>query len=49
MLFLTPKRSYEFLGANILVIGISFLIAGAFFIVLAVFDLTVATLCIGGA
>ena len=39
MLFLTPKSSY----------GISILMAGVFFIVLAVFDLTVATLCIGGA
>ena len=49
MLFLTPKSSYEILGAKILENGISILMAGAFFIVLAVFDLTVATLCIGGA
>ena len=48
MLFLTPKSSYEILGAKILENGISILMAGAFFIVLAVFDLTVATLCIGG-
>ena len=47
MLFLTPKSSYEILGAKILENGISILMAGAFFIVLAVFDLTVATLCIG--
>ena len=46
MLFLTPKSSYEILGAKILENGISILMAGAFFIVL---DLTVATLCIGGA
>ena len=49
MLFLTPKSSYEILGAKILENGISILMAGAFFIVLAVFDLTVAMLCIGGA
>ena len=34
MLFLTPKSSYEILGAKILENGISILMAGAFFIVL---------------
>ena len=42
MLFLTPKSSYQILGAKILENGISIIMAGAFFAV------TVATLYIGG-
>lgn len=48
MLFLTPKSSYEILGAKILENGISILAAGAFFAVLAAIDITVATVYIGG-
>ena len=48
MLFLTPKSSYEILGAKILENGISIVIAGAFFAALAVLDMTVATIYIGG-
>ena len=42
MLFLTPKSSYQILGAKILENGISIIMAGAFF------SVTVATLYIGG-
>ena len=45
MLFLTPKSSYQILGAKILENGISIIMAGAFF---AALDVTVATLYIGG-
>jgi len=45
MLFLTPKSSYQILGAKILENGISIIMAGAF---LAAIDVTVATLYIGG-
>ena len=48
MLFLTPKSSYEILGAKILENGISIVMAGVFFALLAVLDVTVATLYIGG-
>ncbi len=48
MLFLTPKNSYQILGAKILENGISIVLTGAFFAVLAAIDLTVATLYIGG-
>ena len=48
MLFLTPKSSYEILGAKILENGISIVMAGVFFTLLAVLDVTVATLYIGG-
>lgn len=53
MLFLTPKSSYQILGAKILGAkilenGISIIMAGAFFAALAAIDVTVATLYIGG-
>lgn len=48
MLFLTPKSSYQILGAKILENGISIIMAGAFFASLAAIDMTVATLYIGG-
>ena len=48
MLFLTPKSSYQILGAKILENGISIIMAGAFFASLAAIDVTVATLYIGG-
>ena len=48
MLFLTPKSSYEILGAKILENGISIVMAGVFFALLAALDITVATLYIGG-
>ena len=46
MLFLTPKSSYQILGAKILENGISIIMAGAFFASLAAIDVTVATLYI---
>ena len=48
MLFLTPKSSYEILGAKILENGISIVMAGVFFALLAALYITVATLYIGG-
>ena len=48
MLFLTPKSSYQILGAKILENGISIVMTGVFFAVLAAIDVTVATLYIGG-
>lgn len=48
MLFLTPKSSYEILGAKILENGISIVMAGVFFALLAALDITIATLYIGG-
>lgn len=42
MLFLTPKSSYQILGAKILENGISIIMAGAFFAALAAIDVTVA-------
>ena len=48
MLFLTPKSSYEILGAKILENGISIVMAGVFFALLAALAITVATLYIGG-
>lgn len=47
MLFLTPKSSYQILGAKILENGIS-IIRQALFAALAAIDVTVATLYIGG-
>lgn len=41
MLFMTPKNSYEILGAKILENGLSILLAGAFFTGLAWIDLTI--------
>lgn len=48
MLFLTPKSSYQILGAKVLENGISIALTGVFFAVLAALDVTVATLYIGG-
>lgn len=41
MLFLTPRSSYQILGAKILENGISILLTGVFFAVLAVIDIAV--------
>lgn len=48
MLFLTPKSSYEILGAKILENGISIVLTGIFFAALAVIDFSVAIFYIGG-
>nr|WP_295278945.1 hypothetical protein [uncultured Blautia sp.] len=48
MLFLTPKSSYQILGAKVLENGISIALTGVFFAALAAIDVTVATLYIGG-
>lgn len=48
MLFLTPRNSYQILGAKILENGISIFITGAFFAVLAVVDFSIGILYIGG-
>lgn len=48
MLFLTPKNSYQILGAKVAENGISLLLAGAFFAVLAAIDISVGVLYIGG-
>lgn len=48
MLFLTPRNSYQILGAKVLENGISIFLAGAFFAALAAVDVTVAVLYIGG-
>ncbi len=48
MLFLTPKNSYQVLGAKVLENGISIFLAGAFFAVLAAVDASIGILYIGG-
>lgn len=48
MLFLTPKSSYEIMGAKILENGISILVTGLTFALLAALDVTVAIAYIGG-
>lgn len=48
MLFLTPKSSYQILGAKILENGISILITGAFFAALAAIDAAAAYFYVGG-
>ncbi|MDO4297478.1 MAG: hypothetical protein Q4C59_03240 [Lachnospiraceae bacterium] len=48
MLFLTPRNSYQVLGAKVLENGISIFLAGVFFAVLAAVDATVGILYIGG-
>lgn len=48
MLFLTPKNSYQVLGAKVLENGISIFLAGAFFAVLAAIDVSIGILYIGG-
>ena len=48
MLFLTPKNSYQILGAKVLENGIAIFVTGAFFAVLAAVDMTIGILYIGG-
>ena len=48
MLFLTPKNSYQVLGAKILENGISIFLAGVFFAALIAVDATIGILYIGG-
>lgn len=48
MLFLTPRSSYQILGAKILENGLSIAMAGVFFAALAAIDVTTAVLYIGG-
>lgn len=48
MLFLTPRSSYEVLGAKVLENGLSIFLAGAFFAALTAIDTTVALVYIGG-
>ena len=48
MLFLTPKNSYQILGAKILENGISILLTGLAFIGLAALDIAVAMVYLGG-
>ena len=48
MLFLTPKSSWQILGAKVLENGISIFITGLFFAALAAIDVSVAVLYIGG-
>lgn len=48
MLFLTPKNSYQILGAKVLENGLSIFLAGTFFAVLAAVDASIGILYIGG-
>ncbi len=48
MLFLTPKNSYQVLGAKVLENGISIFLTGVFYAAVAAVDMTVAILYIGG-
>lgn len=48
MLFLTPRNSYQILGAKVLENGISIFLSGVFFAALAAIDATVAIVYIGG-
>ena len=48
MLFLTPKNSYQVLGAKILENGLSIFLAGVFFAVLIAVDASIGILYIGG-
>ena len=48
MLFLTPKNSYQILGAKVLENGISIFITGVFFALLAAIDWSVGVIYIGG-
>lgn len=48
MLFLTPRNSYQVLGAKVLENGISLFLSGAFFAVLAAADFSIGILYIGG-
>ena len=48
MLFLTPKNSYQILGAKVLENGISIFLTGLFYLVLGAVDWSIAVLRIGG-
>ena len=48
MLFLTPKSSWQILGAKVMENGISIFVTGLFFAALAAIDVSVAVLYIGG-
>lgn len=48
MLFLTPKNSYQILGAKVLENGLSIFAAGVFFSALAAIDASIALLYVGG-
>ena len=48
MLFLTPKNSWQILGAKVLENGLSIFITGLFFAVLTAIDVSTAVLYIGG-
>lgn len=48
MLFLTPRNSYQILGAKVLENAICIFLAGIFFSALAALDITVGVLYIGG-
>ncbi|MDY3249678.1 MAG: hypothetical protein SOX32_04940 [Candidatus Choladocola sp.] len=48
MLFMTPRNSYEILGAKVLENGISIFLTGACFGLLAAVDMSIAVLYIGG-
>lgn len=48
MLFLTPRNSYQILGAKVLENGVSIFLTGAFFVVLFAVDLTIGVVYIGG-
>ncbi len=48
MLFLTPKNSFQVLGAKVIENGISIFVAGVFFAAVAAADITVGILYIGG-
>lgn len=48
MLFLTPKNSYQILGAKVLENGLSIFFTGAFFVILAAVDVTVSILYLEG-
>ncbi len=48
MLFLTPKSSFQILGAKVIENGIALLLAGIFYAVLAAIDISAAILYLGG-
>lgn len=48
MLFLTPRNSYQILGAKVIENGLSIFITGAFYAALTAIDFTVTILYIGG-
>lgn len=48
MLFLTPKNSFQILGAKIVENGLSLFLAGVFFALLAVADWSIGIIYIGG-